>query len=123
MVVAKPQALHGVIPQAGPQPFPQLLQGQRLLRTLVEQLDEEARRVDENQATRGLDRFESMAYNLMTSRKLRDALDFAQEPMAKREEYGMTLFGQAALASRRLLEAGCPLVSVSSDRVSLTVTM
>jgi hypothetical protein len=91
-------------------------------RTLVEQLDEESRRVDQNQATRGLDRFESMAYNLMTSQKLRDALDFAQEPMAKREEYGMTLFGQASLAARRLLEAGCPLVSVFWDEYKVVNT-
>jgi hypothetical protein len=91
-------------------------------RTLVEQLDDEARRVDQTQATRGLDRFEAMAYSLMTSQKLRDALDFAREPIAKREEYGMTLFGQAALAARRLLEAGCPLVSVFWDEYKIVNT-
>ncbi len=91
-------------------------------RSLVQQLDEESRRIDRNQATRGLDRFEAMAYNLMTSEKLRKALDFGQEPMAKREEYGMTLFGQACLSARRLLEAGCPLVSVFWDEYKVVNT-
>ena len=91
-------------------------------RSLVEQLDGEARRVDENQATLGLDRFEAMAYNLMKSQKLRTALDVGLEPMSKREEYGMTLFGQATLSARRLLEADCPLVSVFWDEYKVVNT-
>jgi uncharacterized protein (DUF1501 family) len=58
-----------------------------------------------------------MAYSLLTSRTLRQALDISREPAEMRARYGMTLFGQATLASRRLLEAGATLVSVFWDEI------
>jgi hypothetical protein len=91
-------------------------------RSLVEQFDDQVRQLDECNATRGIDRFRAMAYTLMTSEKLRTALDVGQEPMELREKYGMTLFGQAALTGRRLLEAGCPLVSVFWDEYKIVNT-
>ena len=42
-----------------------------------------------------------------------------REPAAVRESYGMTLFGQAALAARRLVEAGSRFVSVFWDEYGL----
>ena len=60
-----------------------------------------------------------MAFSLLTSSRLRDALDLRREPMAMRECYGMTLFGQAALVARRLVEAGSRLVSVFWDEYGL----
>jgi uncharacterized protein (DUF1501 family) len=47
------------------------------------------------------------------------ALDIGLEPLALRENYGMTLFGQAALAARRLVEAGCKFVTVFFDAFGL----
>jgi Protein of unknown function (DUF1501) len=91
-------------------------------RSLVQQLDDVSRRLDETSGTQGLDRFTSMAYSLLTSEKLSRALDVGQEPMPLRERYGMTLFGQAALTARRLLEAGCPLVSVFWDEYKIVNT-
>ena len=91
-------------------------------RTLVEQLDAEQRRLEESTSARSLDRFQRMAYSLITSQKLRQALDVGQEPMDCRERYGMTLFGQSALTARRLLEAGCPLVSVFWDEYKVVNT-
>ncbi|MBW3543693.1 MAG: DUF1501 domain-containing protein, partial [Planctomycetes bacterium] len=84
-------------------------------RSLLDQLDDGRRRLDRPLASRSLDRFQQMAYSLMTSTKLREALDLRHEPDAVRESYGMTLFGQATLAGRRLLEAGAPVVSVFWD--------
>ena len=86
-------------------------------RGLLEQLDMTRRRADRSPATRGLDRFRGMAYSLITSARLRDALDLKKEPRACRERYGMSLFGQATLAGRRLLEAGATLVTVFWDEV------
>lgn len=91
-------------------------------RSLVEQLDLETQRVDSTLSTQGLDRFEAMAYSLITSEKLKKALDVGLEPMEVRERYGMTLFGQSALSARRLLEAGCPLVSVFWDEYKIVNT-
>ena len=91
-------------------------------RSLLEQLEHESRRIDEGLPTQSLDRFRGMAYSLMTSPKLRRALDVGREPMPLRERYGMTLFGQSTLTARRLLEAGCPLVSVFWDEYVIVNT-
>jgi hypothetical protein len=84
-------------------------------RSLLDQLERERRKVDQFAAANSLDRFSAMAYSLMTSQKLRVALDISREPASQRERYGMTLFGQATLSGRRLLEAGATLVSVFWD--------
>ena len=91
-------------------------------RSLLEQFDDECRRLDATAATQSLDRFQDMAMSLITSRTLREALDVGQEPMPLREQYGMTLFGQAALTGRRLLEAGCRTVSVFWDEYKVVNT-
>jgi len=91
-------------------------------RSLLQQLDDERRRLSESGPAQGLDRFEQMAYSLLTSDKLRTALDVGEESMQVRERYGMTLFGQSALTARRLLEAGCPLVSVFWDEYKVVNT-
>lgn len=90
--------------------------------SLLQQLDCQNRQLNETLAGKSLDRFSEMAYSLMTSDKLRTALDIGREPMALRERYGMTLFGQAALTGCRLLEAGCPLVSVFWDEYKVVNT-
>ncbi|MGQ0634340.1 MAG: DUF1501 domain-containing protein [Planctomycetaceae bacterium] len=91
-------------------------------RSILEQLDSSRRTMDESVAGRSLDYFQQMAYSLISSPRLRDALDVARESDATRERYGMTLFGQSALAGRRLLEAGAPLVTVVWDEVRVVNT-
>ncbi len=61
------------------------------------------------------DHHRQRAYSLLTSNAVHHALDIAREPMAMRERYGMTLFGQSCLAARRLVEAGTKFVSVFWD--------
>lgn len=84
-------------------------------RSLQDQLDEQRRTLDTTLAGVSLDRFEAMAYSLLTSQSLRQALDVSQEPVERREQYGMTLFGQSTLAGLRLLEAGARVVTVIWD--------
>ena len=88
-------------------------------RSLLAQLDRARGRLDGGDAARGFDRYQGMAYSLLTSPRLRQALDLRRESSAVREGYGMTLFGQAALAARRLVEAGSRLVSVFWDEYGL----
>lgn len=87
-------------------------------RSLLTQLEDARPELERSPASAGLDRYSQMAYTLITSRKLRDALDVSQEPIRRRERYGMTLFGQSTLAGLRLLEAGAPLVTVVWDEYS-----
>jgi len=55
------------------------------------------------------------ALALMSSGKLGRALDIRQESPALRDRYGRHLFGQAALAGRRMIEAGARFVTVLWD--------
>ncbi len=61
------------------------------------------------------DKFRQMAASLVTSSRMREALDVGREPPSVREQYGYTLFGQSCLVARRLVEAGSKFVSVFWD--------
>ena len=54
--------------------------------------------------------------------RLRQAFDLGLEPAETRDLYGMTLFGQAALTARRLVEAGGRFVTVFWDEYGLAGT-
>src|SRR5206468_9259802 len=82
---------------------------------LLEQFDRARRRVDDAAALRTFDRQQQTALSLLTSSRMRYALDIGRESLRVRESYGMTLFGQACLAARRLVEAGSKFVTVFWD--------
>ena len=84
-----------------------------LRQSLLSQFERARRQLDG--AAPIVDRHRQRAYNLLTSNAVHQALDIGQEPMALRERYGMTLFGQSCLAARRLVEAGSKFVSVFWD--------
>src|SRR5439155_20804266 len=84
-------------------------------RRLAEQFDAARRDLDRTAAGQSLDHYRQMAYSLIGSERVRAALDLQSEPQRLRETYGMTLFGQAALAARRLVEAGSRFVTVFWD--------
>jgi uncharacterized protein (DUF1501 family) len=63
----------------------------------------------------GMDRQRAMACALLGSPRLRQAFDLDREPQTMRARYGMTLFGQATLTARRLVEAGGRFVTVFWD--------
>lgn len=84
-------------------------------KSLLKQFDAERAGLDAHSRTRVYSRHQQMALSLLTSSKLRDALDISREKPELRERYGMTLFGQSCLAARRLVEAGCKFVTVFWD--------
>ena len=87
-------------------------------RSLLDQLDQ-ARRDHDQSAEQNHDRYREMAYSLIGSERIHTALDLDREPLPLRESYGMTVFGQAALTARRLVEAGSKFVSVFWDEFGL----
>lgn len=102
------------------QPLPEVqLDRLNRRRTLLEQFDRSRRQLSVVEGGHALSRYQDMAFSLITSRKVSDALDIRTEPQATRDLYGMTLFGQACLAGRRMLEAGTKLVSVFWDEYGL----
>lgn len=88
-------------------------------RSLVEQFNSARSDLDQRVSTRGYDRFQQMAFSLLTSDTVQRALDVHQEPASTRELYGESLFGQSCLAARRLVEAGTRLATVFWDEYGL----
>jgi len=88
-------------------------------KSLVEQLDGVRRDLGQSGRGRQLNRYREMTYELVTSDKLRSALDLRKDTPDTRELYGHTLFGQSCLAARRLVEAGSRIVTVFWDEYGL----
>jgi hypothetical protein len=102
---------------AGPASLPEGVDAARsdLRRSLLAQFDTTRRWLDAEPRVESYGRYRQLAWELLTSSRLGEALDVAREPASVRERYGMTLFGQAALAARRLVEAGGRFVTLFWD--------
>ncbi|HEX3724625.1 MAG TPA: DUF1501 domain-containing protein [Pirellulales bacterium] len=83
--------------------------------SLVSQFDAARQNADRSLAETVYDQFRSRALSLVSSDKVRRALDIRQEPDAMRDRYGRHLFGQSTLVARRLVEAGTRFVTVAWD--------
>jgi hypothetical protein len=88
-------------------------------RSLLQQFDQERRQFSATSQAKSMSRYQEMAYSLINSPLVADALDVRRESPETRDLYGMTLFGQGCLAGRRMLEAGTKLVSVFWDEFGL----
>ncbi len=88
-------------------------------RTLLEQFDETRRHLDSTLSGQALSDYQQQAMSLVTSTKVREALDVRRESPEMRAQYGQTLFGQGCLAARRMLEAGTKLTTVFWDEWGL----
>jgi hypothetical protein len=90
------------------------LPDERLLarKALLEQVDLRHQPMSGGDA---FDKQRQLAYAVLSSGKMRQALDLSRESVALRERYGSTLFGQSCLAARRLVEAGSKFVTVFWD--------
>jgi hypothetical protein len=88
-------------------------------RSLLKQFDRARAGLQAAEAGRSFDRHRALALDLVSSAKVRSALDLEREPRLLRESYGLTLFGQACLTARRLVEAGSRFVSVFWDEYGL----
>jgi hypothetical protein len=91
-------------------------------RDLLSQFDRGRRDLSDSGLVEAQDRFEQMAFSLISSEPIRAALDIGREPATLREQYGMSLFGQATLAARRMIEAGSRLVTVFWDEIAIANT-
>ena len=89
--------------------------------SLMDQLDRQQRHLETTgAAVTSLDRNRQQALSVLTSPRLRQALNLQAEPEAVRQRYGYHLFGQSTLQARRLIENGARLVSVFWDEFGLS---
>ena len=91
------------------------LDRQNRRRNLLGQLDDVRKQLDQSSETNTFDRYQRLAFTLLTSSRVQQALNIQKEPRPLREAYGMTLFGQSCIAARRLVEAGSKFVTVFWD--------
>src|SRR4029079_15507294 len=92
-------------------------------RSLLTQFEQARREADTAiDRSSGIDRHRAMAYSLLGSERLRQAFDLDRESASTRDLYGMTLFRQASLTARRLVEAGGRFVTVFWDEYGLAGT-
>ncbi|HEY6226493.1 MAG TPA: DUF1501 domain-containing protein [Verrucomicrobiae bacterium] len=79
---------------------------------LLSGMDRLRRDLDQNGMMNAMDRFSQRAVDMLTSPAVRDAFDLSREPAAVRDRYGWSAYGQRGLMARRLIEAGCPFVTM-----------
>jgi hypothetical protein len=84
-------------------------------RTLLEQVNQQAARVESSRAFRDMDQRQRQAFDLLMNATSRSAFDLAQESPNVRERYGRDLFGSSALLARRLVEAGVTFVTIHTE--------
>jgi hypothetical protein len=83
-------------------------------RHLLDRLNQAAPALEATAGMRNLDDASRRAYELLSSTTTRDAFDLGREPARVRERYGPLAFSQNCLLSRRLVEAGVPMVTLYS---------
>jgi hypothetical protein len=76
--------------------------------TLQRQLDEQP------EALQATDAYYQSAFNMITSAATKTAFDLGQEDQKTRDAYGSHNLGQSCLLARRMIEAGCRFVTVTS---------
>lgn len=89
-------------------------------KSLLAQFEERCSELERSPAGGSYARQRTRAFEFLATPQVREALQIQREPIALREDYGMTLFGQACLSARRLLEAGVKLVTVVWDEYGQT---
>jgi uncharacterized protein (DUF1501 family) len=81
-------------------------------RGLLRQFDGLRADLDARGNAEGQDRFQALAFRILTSTHTASAFDLSREPDRLRDRYGRHRWGQALLLARRLAEAGSAVVSV-----------
>lgn len=88
--------------------------------SLLKQFELQREDLQRAASVRSYTRQRETAIDFVSKPAVRDALRIEREPFPLREDYGMTLFGQACLSARRLLESGVKFVTVVWDEFGQT---
>ncbi|MCA9179733.1 MAG: DUF1501 domain-containing protein [Planctomycetales bacterium] len=81
---------------------------------ILSQLDELGRLSEvSDRGIDAVDKFSGEALELLTTGRIRRALDLSDEPQSLRERYGDNIYGRRVLLARRLVEAGARFVTIN----------
>jgi hypothetical protein len=111
-ILKDPNAPDFGMPELSPPPEvgPARLRGRH---QLVAGIGGPPRGLDRDQRLRDLDQFQARAFDLLTSSALCEAIRIDREDPRIRDRYGRNIYGQSVLLSRRLIEAGVRVASIS----------
>lgn len=84
---------------------------------LLQEINRQQSRFEEVAQSVRLQKDQRLAMEMLTSSRLAQSFELAREPDAVRDRYGRNTYGQSLLMSRRLIEAGVPVVQVNMGRV------
>lgn len=82
-------------------------------RTLLEAVDSHFRNMEKADSIEAMDSFYQRAYGLIGSAEAREAFDLSKEDKKTKERYGENQAGMRMLLSRRLVESGVRLVTMT----------
>jgi hypothetical protein len=85
------------------------LESRRQVQRLV---DRQSELLEISARARGIDANYQKALTMLTSPTVKKAFNLSEEPVALRDKYGRTTYGQSCLLARRLVEAGARFVNV-----------
>ena len=88
----------------------------RRRKSLIDQLNAQIGFLQENPLGRSISANQEKAIDVLSSEKVRRAVDLASADPNERARYGRNLFGQCVLLGRRLVEAGTRLVQINWQR-------
>jgi len=80
---------------------------------LLSQFDAQRRAADAPRVLSEFDSYQQQAFSMLSSSAVGKAFHLDDEPATVRDRYGRHLFGQSLLLSRRLVEAGVPIVQAN----------
>jgi hypothetical protein len=86
-------------------------------KALLDQVQKQQRQAAETAETKLLATQQEQALTILASGKVARAFELDREPDTVRDRYGRHMFGQSLLLSRRLIEAGVPVVQANMGRV------
>jgi hypothetical protein len=81
-------------------------------REVMNLIDRSTEMLEISARARGIDAHYQRALTMLTSPTFRRAFDLSSEPLAVRERYGRTTYGQGCLLARRLVEVGVKFITV-----------
>lgn len=82
-------------------------------RDLLAQFNAQSAVFDRARSVAAFDSCQDQALSILTASEIGRAFSIDQEPSAVRDQYGRHLFGQSLLLSRRLVQAGVPIVQAN----------
>jgi len=86
-------------------------------RALLKSIDQQQAGVDASPQGRKYSSQQELAFSMLTSSKLKAALDIHAEPAEVRDRYGRHQYGQTLLLARRLVELEMPVIQCNMGRV------